>query len=60
VVTVVVYPALADTPVGEWAAVHAAHSRRMTVVVAPLYVAVAADRARLLAAGSALVAVFVA
>jgi hypothetical protein len=42
VVTVVVYPALADLPADRWAAAHAAHSRRITAVVAPVYVAVAA------------------
>jgi hypothetical protein len=41
VVTVVVYPALVDTPSRSWGAVHAAHSRRMTVVVTPVYLAVA-------------------
>jgi hypothetical protein len=42
VVSVVVYPALADVPTGSWAPAHAAHSRRITWVVAPLYAAVAA------------------
>ena len=42
VVSVVVYPALADLAPAQWAVAHAAHSRRITVVVAPLYAAVAA------------------
>ena len=42
VVTVVVYPALADVPADRWEPAHAAHSRRITWLVAPLYVAVAA------------------
>jgi len=41
VVGVVVYPALADVPEGSWATAHAAHSRRITWVVAPLYAVVA-------------------
>ena len=36
-VTVVVYPALADVPVAGWAPAHAAHSRRISVVVALAY-----------------------
>ncbi|RKS68052.1 hypothetical protein CLV35_3959 [Motilibacter peucedani] len=51
VVTLVVYPALADVPPGAWAAAHNAHSRRTTVVVAPVYVLLAASCAWLLAAG---------
>jgi len=45
VVTLVVYPALADagrTSPGTWAVVHAAHSRRVGVLVAPVYLAVLA------------------
>jgi len=42
VVSVVVYPALADVPPELWAPAHAAHSRRITWVVGPLYVVVAA------------------
>ena len=42
VVSVVVYPALADVPPERWGPSHAAHSRRITWVVAPLYAAVAA------------------
>ena len=42
VVTVVVYPALADVPADLWEPAHAAHSRRITWLVAPLYAAVAA------------------
>ena len=43
VVTLVVYPALADagrSAPASWAAVHAAHSRRVGVVVAPVYLVV--------------------
>ncbi len=42
VVSVVVYPALADAPGEDWARRHAAHSRRIAWVVAPLYLLVAA------------------
>lgn len=41
-VTLVVYPALADLEPMAWAAGHAAHSRRITLVVGPVYLAVAA------------------
>ena len=41
VVTVVVYPALADVPDASWAQAHADHSRRIIRVVAPLYAVVA-------------------
>lgn len=41
-VTVVVYPALAATPARAWDGVHAAHSRRITPVVAVTYGAVLA------------------
>ncbi|MGQ0463890.1 MAG: hypothetical protein ACT4QG_01085 [Sporichthyaceae bacterium] len=37
VVTFVVYPALAATPAAAWPGVHAAHTRRMGWLVAPLY-----------------------
>jgi len=37
VVTVVVYPALRDLPEDAWAAGHAAHSRRISVLVVPVY-----------------------
>jgi hypothetical protein len=40
-VTLVVYPALLDLPASHWAAGHHAHSRRIAVVVGPVYVAVA-------------------
>jgi hypothetical protein len=40
VVTVVVYPALRDLAPDAWPAGHAAHSRRITVLVAPLYLLV--------------------
>ena len=42
VVTMVVYPALADVPGGRWTAAHERHSRRIALVVGPLYVLVAA------------------
>lgn len=42
VVSAVVYPALASTPPDVWTAAHEAHSRRIALVVGPLYVAVAA------------------
>ena len=51
VVTVVVYPALAEVPADRWAVAHAAHSRRITAVVAPVYVAVAAACLWLLLSG---------
>jgi hypothetical protein len=51
VVTVVVYPALAATDAAHWNDVHAAHSRRISYLVAPLYVAVAAACLWLLLAG---------
>lgn len=37
-VTLVVYPALAATPVGMWTAVHRTHSRRIAPLVVVLYV----------------------
>ncbi len=40
VVTVVVYPALSRTPPESWEDAHAAHSRRISVLVVPLYLAV--------------------
>ena len=39
VVTVVVYPALIASPVQAWTATHSAHSHRMALLVAPLYLA---------------------
>jgi hypothetical protein len=36
-VDLVVYPALGDVPADGWAAAHAAHSRRITPVVAAIY-----------------------
>jgi len=53
VVTVVVYPALADagrSAPGTWAVVHAAHSRRVGVLVAPVYLVVLATWAWVFAA----------
>jgi hypothetical protein len=41
VVSVVVYPALADVPDASWVPAHADHSRRITWLVAPLYAVVA-------------------
>ncbi|NAZ87745.1 hypothetical protein [Kineococcus indalonis] len=49
VVTLVVYPALAAAPERSWAAVHAAHSRRITPVVALVYGGVLATWAWVLA-----------
>jgi hypothetical protein len=37
VVTAVVYPALAEVPPDRWPEAHAAHSRRISGVVAPVY-----------------------
>ena len=51
VVTAVVYPALAEVPPQRWADAHAAHSRRITVVVAPVYAAVGAACLRALRRG---------
>lgn len=51
VVTVVVYPALAATRPADWTDVHAAHSRHISLVVGPLYVAVAAACLWVLVAG---------
>jgi hypothetical protein len=51
VVTIVVYPALAATRADDWTKVHTAHSRRISLVVAPLYVAVAAACLWILVAG---------
>lgn len=51
VVTVVVYPAHASTPAAGWDAAHAAHSRRITWLVVPLYGVVAAACLAVLAAG---------
>ena len=42
VVTALVYPALAEVGEDRWAAAHAVHSRRITAVVAPLYLALVA------------------
>jgi hypothetical protein len=51
VVTVVVYPALRDLPPERWAEGHAAHSRRITSLVVPLYAAVVAACGWVLVAG---------
>ncbi len=68
VVTVVVYPSLAAVPRAEWPRTHEAHSRRITFVVAPVYLALVAALAwvaatepwtapRAVATGGAVVAV---
>jgi hypothetical protein len=59
VVTIVVYPALAEVPPERWDAAHAAHTRRITAVVAPVYALLggAAARALLARPGSPLVLV---
>lgn len=41
VVTVLVYPALADVPAERWATTHAAHSRRIAPLVGFVYASVA-------------------
>ena len=51
VVSVVVYPALADVPAERWEPAHEAHARRISWLVAPLYAAVAAACLWLLVAG---------
>ena len=51
VVTIVVYPALAATRPADWDAAHDAHSRRISYVVAPLYLVVAAACLWVLVAG---------
>jgi len=50
-VTVVVYPALADVADDDWTARHASHSRRITWVVGPVYVGLAAACLAILVAG---------
>lgn len=60
VVTVVVYPALRDLPATGWQAAHAAHSRRIAVVVAPVYLALAAACGWALLAGPVTAALLVA
>jgi succinate dehydrogenase hydrophobic anchor subunit len=50
-VTVVVYPALADVPPDRFAAAHADHSRRITAVVAPVYAVLAVACLAVLVAG---------
>lgn len=51
VVTLVVYPALAEVPPERWGAAHAAHTRRITVLVAPVYGLLAAACLHVLLAG---------
>ena len=41
-VTLVVYPALREVPAERWAAAHGAHTRRISRVVVPVYLAVVA------------------
>jgi hypothetical protein len=50
-VTGVVYPALAEVPSERWPSAHAAHTRRITTVVAPVYAVLGAACARALLAG---------
>lgn len=50
-VSVVVYPALAATPDEQWASVHAAHSRRVSFLVGPLYLALIAVNLAVLVTG---------
>ena len=51
VVTAVVYPALFDVPADRFLAAHAAHSRRITIVVAPVYALLALGCLDVLVAG---------
>lgn len=51
VVTLVVYPALSDVPDDGWSRAHAAHSRRITAIVAPVYGLLAAACLWVLVAG---------
>jgi hypothetical protein len=51
VVSVVVYPALNDVGPDRWAAAHTAHSRRISLVVAPVYALLAAACLWVLLAG---------
>lgn len=60
VVTVVTYPALASTAAESWDVVHAAHSRRISYVVGPLYVVVAAACVWVVVAGPHTAGAFVA
>lgn len=59
VVTIVVYPGLVDLAPHDWARGHAAHSRRMVIVVTPVYAAVAVALAWVLATGCCSPAIFV-
>lgn len=59
-VTVVTYPALAEVDPGHWGPAHAAHSRRITWLVVPLYLLVAGACAWVLAVGPWTVAPMVA
>ena len=51
VVTTVVYPALSEVPPERWSAAHAAHSRRITPVVATVYCLLGAACLRVLRTG---------
>jgi hypothetical protein len=51
VVSVVVYPALVDVAPDRWTAAHTAHSQRISLVVAPVYVLLAAACLWVLVAG---------
>ncbi|GAA0306527.1 hypothetical protein GCM10009528_24720 [Kineococcus aurantiacus] len=50
-ITLVAYPALVAAPAASWGQVHAAHSRRITPLVAVVHGAVLAARVRVLTAG---------
>jgi hypothetical protein len=50
-VTVVTYPALAEVEPARWSQAHSAHSRRITWVVAPLYLVVTVACAWVLTVG---------
>ncbi|KQU49536.1 hypothetical protein ASG84_05415 [Rhodococcus sp. Leaf278] len=52
VVTAVVYPALAEVPDDDWPRAHDAHSRRITLVVGPVYGLLAAACLWVLVSGS--------
>ncbi len=52
VVTAVVYPALAEVPDDDWTRAHDAHSRRITLVVGPVYGVLAAACLWVLVSGS--------
>lgn len=57
VVSVVVYPSLADSSVESWPATHEAHSRRISFLVVPLYGLLLVVSAWVLASGPGALAV---